>query len=306
MNIQLTKLSCAYMGEASGPAAIRHISIPDVGLEFSEESIKRLTKNPNELARHYKNSLNEQHTLPTELTNDVHKLNVAYREFEESEAAFKKAQEKLSQQRQEFIKTGAGKFIESLRYPSPKLTLRDILSEEQEAGIRADAEKLGEINYWSSTLYYYSAATIIVGFKEGSRPTYSQCVEFKSNGFKCHQVSYDDGPSEKIKTLTLKYEDSKNEAPHIRQDHVEVKLHENLVMYRGDEEKAIKETFGWLKICGYNQADYEDTIKRVCEYYRAKQATPAPEMNKEEIAEALAELANGCGNDDDCDCDCPF
>ena len=301
MNVQLTKLSCAYMGGASGPSTIRYISIPDIGLEFSEESIKRLTKNPNELARHYKNSLNEQHMLPEELTEDVHKLNVAYMEFEEAQAIFKKAEEKLSQQRLEFRKTEAGKFIEGLRYPSPKLTLRDILSEEQEARIRNDAEKLGEIKSWTPIKQVYSFVTIEIKFKKEAQPTYGQCVEFKSNGFKCHQVSYEDGPSEKIKTLTLKYEDSKSEAPHIRQDHVEVELYSKLIMYRGDEEKAIKETFGWLKICGYNQAEYEDIIKRVCEYYKEKQATLAPEITTQEIAEALAELENGC-DDDDCIC----
>ena len=281
------------MGGASGPAAIRHISIPDVGLEFSEESIKRLTKNSNELARHYKNNISEQHTLSEELTADVHKLNAAYKEFEEAEAAFKKAQEKLSQQRREFMKTEAGKFIESLRYPSPKLTLRDILSEEQEALIRADAEKLGEIESWTPMKQAYSFVTIDIKFKKEAQPTYGQCLEFKSNGFKCKDVIYEKG-AEKIKTLTLKFEDSKNEALHIRQDHVEVELYSKLNMYRGDEEKAIKETFGWLKICGYNKADYELTIKRVCEYYKAKQAIPAPKTIKEEIAEALAEVENGC------------
>ena len=288
------------MGAASGPAAIRHISIPDVGLEFSEESIKRLTKNSNELARHYKNNICDQHTLPEELTNHVYKLNAAYKEFEEAQALFKKAEEKLSQQRREFMKTEAGKFIEGLRYPSPKLTLRDILSEQTEALIRNDAEKLGEIESWTPMKQAYSFVTIEIKFKKEAQPTYSQCVEFKSNGFKCHQVIYEDGPSEKIKTLTLKYENSKNEAPHIRQDHIEVELYSKLIMYRGDEEKAIKETFGWLKICGYNQADYELTIKRVCEYYKAKQATPAPEITEQEIAEALAELESGY--DDDCIC----
>jgi exonuclease VII small subunit len=290
------------MSGASGPSTIRYISIPAVGLQFSEESIKRMPKDENELAHKYKNNLSEQHTLPEELTSDVHKLNAAYNEFEEAQAVFKRAEEKLSQQRQGFRKTEAGKFIEGLRYPSPKLTLRDILSEQAEALIRADAEKLGEIESWTPMKQAYSFVTIEIKFKKGSRPMYGQCVEFKSNGFKCHQVSYDGG-SEKIRTLTIKYEDSKNEAPHIRQDHVEVELNSKLIMYRSDEEKAIKETFGWLKICGYNQADYEDTIKRICSYYESRQAEPlAPEMTKQEIAEALVELGHDCDND----CDCPY
>lgn len=289
------------MSGASGPAAIRYISIPEVGLQFSEESIKRMTKNDSKLAGLSKNTLSEEHTLPEELTSDVHKLNAAYKEFEEAQAAFRRAEEKLSQQRQEFRKTEAGKFIEDLRYPSPKLTLRDILSEEQEARIRNDAEKLGEIEEWTPIKQAYSFVTIEIKFKKEAQPTYGQCVVFKSNGFKCHQVSYDDGSSEKIKTLTLKYEGSKNEAPHIRQDYVEVELNSRLVIYHGDEEKAIKETFDWLKICGYNQADYEDTIKRICAYYKAKRdEPPVPEMTEQWVAEVLAELENA--NDDDCDC----
>lgn len=291
------------MSGASGPTAIRYISIPEVGLEFSEERVTRMPKNDSKLAGLSKNTLSEEHTLPEELTSDVHILNAAYKEFEEAQAAFKRAEEKLSQQRQEFMKTEAGEFIENLRYPSLKLQLRDILSEQAEALIRADAEKLGEIESWTPTKQAYSFVTITIGFKKGVQPTYGQCAEFRSNGFKCHQVRYDDGPSEKIKTLTLKYEGSKNEAPHIRQDHVEVELHSKLIMYRGDEEKAVNETFNWLKICGYNKADYEDTIKRICAYYSAKRdEPPAPEMTNQEIAEILASLGHDCDND----CDCPY
>jgi hypothetical protein len=288
------------MGAASGPATIRYITLPDVNLQFSEEHIQR--------AKPFLNSYCEQHTMPEGLTADVHKLNAAYAEFEEAEKAFKKAQEKLAQQRREFMNTEAGKFIENLRYPSPKLTLRDILSEETEAHIRKDAEKLGEITSWESKKNYYSRVEIVIEFKKGTEPLYGQCVEFKSHGFKCYKVKYSPNADNRIKTLTILYENGKLEAPHFRQDYVEAELHDKLWSFRKsqNEGQIVNDVFATLKKIGYNQAEYEDTIKQISEYVRVKaqEQPPVPEMTKEGAAKALLELGKGC--DDDCDCDCPY
>lgn len=301
MNVQLNKIRSYNMGAASGPATARYISLPDVNLQFSEEKVQR--------AQPFLNGYSEQHTMPESLIADVHKLNAAYCEFEEAERAFKKAQEKLAQQRREFMNTGAGKFIEHLRNPSPKLTLRDILSEETEELIRKDAEKLGEIELWEPSKNYYSRVEIRIKFKKETQPLYGQCVEFKSNGFKCHQVAYSKSSENRIRTLTIQYENGKLEAPHFCQDYVEAELHDKLWSYRKSmsEEQIVKDVFATLKRIGYNQADYEDTIKRISEYVRekAKEQPPMPEMTKEDIAKVLLELEKGC-DDNDCDCDCPY
>lgn len=299
MNVQVNKIRSYFMGAASGTATVRYISLPDVNLQFSEEKVQRIQP--------FVNGYSEQHTMPESLTEDVHKLNAAYAEFEEAERAFKKAQEKLALCRREFMSTEAGKFIENLRYPSPNLTLRDILSEETEELIRKDAEKLGEIELWEPSKNYYSIVEIRIKFKKGTQPLYGQCVEFRSNGFKCHQVAYSKSAENRIRILTIKYENGKNEAPHFRQDYVETELYDKLWSFRKlqSEEKIVKDVFATLKMIGYNQADYEDTIKRISEYVKANAAAPPPEMTKEEVAKALLELKKGCA-DDDCDCDCPY
>ena len=270
MNVQLYKGGITHKGGEADLTTIRYIYIPDVQLQFSEDHIERI-KSASESGT--RDMYSEAHTLSLSHKDDVYKLNDAYKVFEKAEEVFKKAQLELAKSRKEFMKTDAGQSIEALMYPSKIYKMCDLITEEQDAAIRIDAEKLGEIVSWCPYRKGYSRAFISIKFKEYTGPTYENCVKFNSNGFKCHEVGYISNSDRHPLHLTIKNIDGKLEAPHLIQDYVEFKLYNSIkhaIYEKRCIENVIDETLASIVQMGYNRGDYEETSVRIRAYAEAK------------------------------------
>lgn len=228
MNAQLEKRGIHYMGGRHGPGIERLLYFPDMNIEISDEyNVSRAVgKSPTQSGVP---SINEQMRSPIQLSekaaDEVRKLYAAFVAIEEAKKQFEETKDN-------FLKTEGGKEVDAVLFPSPRLTVRDILTEEIERGIREQFASSGAIiQSFEPIMSGYSTVRIYITFQEDAQASLMFIQNFKYAGFATDDTVYSyeicKDPSVKRKKCYLRNTDGVDYAPHLKEDHIDyqTKLH---------------------------------------------------------------------------------
>jgi len=177
-----SKNSIYYMSGASGPGVFRKIIIPDLNIEINENSKISDISYPDMVNRKTGECIfkypYESIILSEEGVNDL-------KELKRYNDALLEAQQNLKNAINNFKNTKGGKEIESYINPTPPLSIRDLLKEEDEIGIKNDLiEKFScKILKFEPKLTGYSNVEIDIELDKNHSLTIDKIKEFTTHGF---------------------------------------------------------------------------------------------------------------------------
>lgn len=224
MEGKLYKTQVLYFS-ASGPGAHRELCIPDLHLRIDETLRIRNDdiKYNNTIHASTKKVIYEYPYTPVHLSE---KAKESIHALHESFLALEKAKEEYKNALKSFKDTEGGNEVNMILNPSPKLTLRDILTEESENKIKEDIERLGfKITSFTSKLEGYSQVQINIKFDKSKLPSQDDLTDFTSCGFK-FSFSYMVGSKKGIYECNMINLDGQVYAPHYKEDIAEIAYNE--------------------------------------------------------------------------------
>lgn len=222
MDAKLYKYAINYFS-SSGPGACREVCIPELEFRLNEfYDITNAHLHDSVIPRTQEVIFEYPFTpihLSEQAVGEIHKLNDAY-------IALQKAQRAFDDAKKAFKASDGGKEVHTLLHPSPKLTLRDILSEETEKKIKEDLEALGyNIASFVPRKEGYSQVLITVKFEKENPPSLEIIKDFKSCDFKVSQ-GWMETSKKGVHECQLHYEKGQVYSPHYEEDLLEIAQNE--------------------------------------------------------------------------------
>lgn len=223
MDAKLYKYAINYFS-SSGPGASREVYVPELEFRLNEFYDITNARLHDSIIPRTQEVIYEYPSTPIHLSEqavaEIHKLNDAH-------IALQKAQRAFDDAKKAFKESDGGKEVHTILHPSPKLTLRDILSEETENKVKEDLEALGyKIKSFKPRKEGYSNVLIKVEFEKDSLPPSLEAIkDFKSCGFKVSPY-YMETSKKGVHECQLHYEKGKIDAPHYEEDMAEIEVNE--------------------------------------------------------------------------------
>jgi len=221
MEALLYKNSIMYMGGASGPGVYRKLIIPDLNVEIKEGnkisdimSPDTIIPNTGEIIFKYPSELIH---FSEEASNDLKELKKYY-------DALTQAQQNLKNATDNFKNTKGGKEIQYHLNPSQKLSIRDLLTEEDEVSIKNElAEKFScKILKFNPKLEGYSNVEIDIELDKDHSLTIDKMKDLNIRGFVGSCSYLYSQKSGIIEELTLVKKDGQAYPPHVFSDQIEL------------------------------------------------------------------------------------